>query len=259
MTDEGDKVTISIDMKQSNHFESYKGLLCTNGLIAGVEGKSILIDSSKELSLSVQGDLNDQELKDVQKAIQAIDKIMQSALSGKIGNAFTMVKKVGDLEFISAFKANLKLKKNIIIKQTVFTSIEGEMSEPTNELDKLDQLLQNPLKPTTDQILDVIKHAGVSPVKMIKPLNQYLSKLFEKLSEENPKDSKIVDMGKLMKSELLERIKKMHQEKEEKSMETEPINEKQLVIDNNETSLTEIQTELDAKPEVDPDSSMMDI
>ena len=40
-------------------------------------------------------------------------------------------------------------------------------------------------------------------------------------------------------------------------METEPINEKQLVIDNNETSLTEIQTELDAKPEVDPDSSMM--
>lgn len=216
MTAEGDKVTISSDFQSKSQYTTYNSLARVSNMSLNIGGNSFSINSSSEFSMLVEGDLNEQELKDIQKAMKTIDKIMQSTLSGNLKNAMAMVNKVGNLESIASFEAGMQSNKTVIVEQALMMVSEGTpegAAEGNVEGSISDQGL---LKPAADQIMGVIDQSGLKPSKFIKPLDRYISEhFFDKSSTEDHKYQKHPEMGRRIRSELLERIKQLDEAKEE--------------------------------------------
>jgi hypothetical protein len=259
LTEEGDKVTISADSQRNSQYTTYSGLVRANGVYASLQGKSLAMDSSMEFSMAVEGDLNEQEMKDIRKAIKAIDKIMHSALSGDMGNALAMVNEVGNLESISSFEASMESKKTVVMEQAIMMVAEGA-AEPTEENAEENAVIGSPIKPATDQIMDIVQNSGVKPAKFDKPFKRYLSNLFDRFSKEDHEHHKRHEIGRRMKSELLERIRQWREEKEkeQETPETGSINNEPLEMNENTTPPPEVPTDIDPKPEPDTASSTME-
>ncbi|MFH2045187.1 MAG: hypothetical protein ABIK92_08565 [Pseudomonadota bacterium] len=241
LTAEGDKVTISANSQSTSQYTTYNGFARVNNMSLNLQGKSISTDSSSEFSMLVEGDLNKQEVKDIQKAMKAIDKIMQSTLSGNLKNAMAMVNKVGNLESIASFEANMESNKTVIVEQALMMVSEGTVESPAGGEAEESIANQDSLKQTADQIMDIMEHSGVKPPKFIKPLNRYLSNQLDKNSDDDHEHPKHIEMGKRMSSELLERIKQL-QEAKEGVLELEPANEDLPKIVE-EDGLTNMETE----------------
>ncbi len=178
LTAEGDKVTISTDFQRTSQYTTYNGLARVNDLSLSLGGKNISIDSSSEFSMQVEGNLSEQEIKDIQKAMKAIDKILQSTFSGDLGKTAAMMNKIGNLESISSFEASMESKKSVVVEQAIMTVAEGTVESPVDGKADGSVVNQDSLKQAADQIMDIIKHSGVKPSKFIKPLNRYLSDYF---------------------------------------------------------------------------------
>ncbi|MBU1056217.1 MAG: hypothetical protein KKC46_20685 [Proteobacteria bacterium] len=246
LTAEGDKVTILADSQSTSQYSTYNGFARVNNMSLNLQGKSISTDSSSEFLMLVEGDLNKQEVKDIQKAMKAIDKIMQSTLSGNLKNAMAMVNKVGNLESIASFEANIESKKSVVVEQALMMVAEKTVESPSGGETEESIVNRDSLKQAADQIMDIMEHSGVKPSKFIKPLNRYLSNQLDKNSDDDHEHPKHIEMGRSMRSELLERIKQL-QEAKEGSLELEPVNEDlpEIVEDPApvEDGLTNMETE----------------
>ncbi|MBN1849976.1 MAG: hypothetical protein JW932_15490 [Deltaproteobacteria bacterium] len=260
LTDEGDKVTISADTQRSSQYATYSGLVRANGVYAAIQGYSMAVDNSSEFSMTVEGDLSERELKDIRKAIKAIDQIMYSALSGDSGNVLSMINKVEDLESISSFEASVESEKTVVMEQAIMMVAE-EASEPVEENDgemtTTAETGEDPLKPATDQIMDIMQNSGVKPARLIKPLNRYLSKLFDRFSNEDHDHPKRLEMGRRMRSEILERIKQWREENESLTSGKEQTEAGALEMKEDITSPQEIQmAETSDENETEPSTEM---
>ena len=129
-TEEGDKVTLSTDQQCQAQSLTYEGLK-QSITSADFQGHSISEESlamfrreafeskiSKNISISVDGDLNKQELKDIKKAIKGIDKIMRNLLyGGDIVDATAKAAEIGDLSTIAGFEANSRYEKSVVLEK----------------------------------------------------------------------------------------------------------------------------------------------
>ena len=112
-TAEGDKVTLSSTSQFQATCATYNSFARTKGEFTWSRGQSLDLNISRELSILVDGDLDKQELKDINKAIKTIEKIMRDFLSGDIGNAVAKALRISKLESISSLEADLQFEQSI--------------------------------------------------------------------------------------------------------------------------------------------------
>lgn len=249
LTAEGDKVTISADSQRTSQYTTYNGLARVNDMSMSLQGKSISIDSSSEFSMIVEGDLNEQEMKDIQKAMKTIDKIMQSVLSGNSENTMAMVNKIGNLGSISSFEATMESKNSVIVEQAFMMVAEGATEAVSDGEIEGSTSNQDSLKPATDKIMDIVDSSGIKPSKFIKPLNQYLSNHLDRISGDDNVHPKRLEMGKRMRSEILDRIKQLNEAKEGIS-ESVPVNEGLPKVAENIASVSDGSANIKTDPSI---------
>ncbi len=118
-TAEGDKVTLSSFSSLEASYATYS----SQGLIDGVATQSHIeafsITEQFAMELSIEGDLNEQELKDILKAFKTIEKLSEDFFSGNTEDALDYTEKITGLDSIAGFDANLQYSLSLSVQQTV--------------------------------------------------------------------------------------------------------------------------------------------
>ncbi len=130
-TEEGDKVTLSFQQETSLMYTGLNGLTyksyesrtknqtVLSNAMARLKTEMIGFDVSRDLTLTVEGDLNEEERKDIAAAVIGIDHIMTDLLaSGKITSGISDARDLRELDTIAKIQADYQYETTISIAQT---------------------------------------------------------------------------------------------------------------------------------------------
>ena len=219
VTEEGDRVTISSSLQSQAVYSAYGGisqytvsatsenLAMEKNELAMFEGARFEYENSRNFSISVDGDLNKQELKYIKKAVKIIDKIMTDILYGKnIPEGLAKALKIGNLDSIASLEANYQYEKNVLVEQT---AIEEAV---TYSMDGLAENIASPnnnelnIKNLIDEMINAVKDSGVKPSKFIKPIKKLFADILNNLPDSGHQNKPKAHLAKLIGMDLIKRI-----------------------------------------------------
>ena len=95
-TAEGDKITLSADIESDFRAVNYTSHAAGNGTTTDIEAKYAEYSLKQEFGVTVEGDLNDQEVKDLSKLFRKVANIFKKVLSGQDDAALAKTAKLAD-------------------------------------------------------------------------------------------------------------------------------------------------------------------
>ena len=135
LTTEGDRVTLSIDSSFEAAYATYDSKARVNGACTEIQGRLDSVNVERQISIEVEGDLNDQEKKEIKKVMREIFKVMKKFLSGQselpAGNA---VKDI-ELNSLANVEAAFEVKKSTLVFNHTEAEYESSASIPLNATD----------------------------------------------------------------------------------------------------------------------------
>ncbi len=223
-TDEGDKVTISYDYKTQASYANLKALVYRGDFAASenqavvreiltrIQGEDFQFEDSRNLTIAVDGDLNEQELADIKKAIAGIDEIMTDLLhGGDTSEAMTAAAEIRDLESIAGLEADYRYEKTVVIEKYALKDSEtdakyglSESSTPGRHRNRLNSFMKR-----IEKMIEIVEHSNVKPSKFFKPLEKLLTNIITELKEDNPANKARRHVADLMGAELIKRIRQL--------------------------------------------------
>jgi hypothetical protein len=183
VTQEGDYVTISADSEFRLDFTTYDQTGRMKGYISRLHSESLSLDGSQEFSISVDGELNEQEIKDIRKVLQSLDKIIKDLLSGKLDQGTTGTEKLGDLGSLSSIEATLQVEQSISGEKTILA--ETIASPPPSDQAEVSEkpIGPNALAIAQRRMVDTLRDGDFSPDKLSRIIEKFFLKLSRVLSE----------------------------------------------------------------------------
>lgn len=211
VTKEGDKVTISADSEISLDFTTYDSAGRMKGGISRLHSETRSLESSQEFSISVEGDLSEQEIKDIRKVLQSLDEIMNDLQKGRLDQGMTEAEKLGNLGSLSSIDATLQVEQSINLESAVLTSTISAPNKSTTGSEEIEK----PVDPTTQdiaqrRIMDALGDRDLSPDKMAKMIEKFFLKLSQVLSKNGTHDSAGIGRIDRLKNNLLKEISTRH-------------------------------------------------
>ncbi|MCF6249683.1 MAG: hypothetical protein L3J75_00235 [Methylococcaceae bacterium] len=132
-TQEGDVVTISLNQSVSSSVSAFQAENENTKVTAYAEDHAL----ESSFSMSIEGDLNDNEQESLAKLIKKMSKVSDKFFKGNIESAFKHAQKVGfDTEQIAGFSLDLKMDKSV---QAVAAYQQTTMPEQNINTDLLKQ------------------------------------------------------------------------------------------------------------------------
>jgi hypothetical protein len=140
-TKEGDVVTLSSNTYA--HLDAYsynsKGLVQSEGgtAVASHNYREVTLSSGEQFSFSVVGDLNEQELEDIEAIVKDIDEIIEEMAKGDMNDAVALALNMGGYDSVSAYSADITYERSYSptsqtqMEQAALT--EETISDPVSE------------------------------------------------------------------------------------------------------------------------------
>jgi hypothetical protein len=235
ITAEGDKVTLSSGSQAQMTYATYEELRYMGGHLAQFRDESLGLEVSREYSISVEGDLNKTELRDIRKAIRTIEKIMRDFLSGDIDHAAGKAMKISRLEFISTLEASLQFERSLSVDQQFTEHVTSEPIESAEDMTMIgDTITSDHIDRPIGEISQVVLDSGVQPAKLLKPIRKVFSRLIQEIPHTQtglgyrPR----LQAVKLIELHLLERIKQLIEDWQNTRQQAIPDNVDEPTDDN---------------------------
>ena len=232
-TAEGDKVTLSYRNDTSFQAASYDAFYQKNSLVNGengdlmdqrtVQSHADLFAYSQEsqISLAVEGDLNEQERKDIREALELIDKLMIDTLQGGdlLRGAQDAVEII-ELESIAVVDADYRYQSLVTIEEiTQFESLSnygdsGALEDGLSDLEfpEFPSSSMGQVQELIDRMAEFIEEwAGekkLKPEHFLRPVEKLFADHLEKLKDK-PQAQPQQELFKYLGKGLLEQIRNM--------------------------------------------------
>lgn len=114
-TDEGDSVTISFaEDTEATYGSLVRGQRGPNGS-SQVSAYSASLETSSEFKIQVQGDLSEQELKDIQDLVKRVGQALHSFEQGHVQQAARRLSNVGELDSLSGFQVEMNHSESVSV------------------------------------------------------------------------------------------------------------------------------------------------
>ena len=224
MTAEGDKVTLLSHTQLEASLTTYNSRAYTNTTYIESQGRFVSFNSNRKIAISVEGDLNNQEKKEIKRVIKALFKMAKNFLSGKIENLKEKAEKFIDLKTISNVEAEFEYKKTIALlnhssaRSTDYSPVPEEPS--SSEIDRGESAYAlKPINRLTDQMMGVVKDSGIRPVKFLKYVDQMLSRLLREFMMEGPIGRKKIGLARMIMAEFYDKLEKSSADSEDCSLQ----------------------------------------
>ena len=172
VTAEGDKVTLSTDAVMQAAYTRYdaRGRLRGHGLERHAE--TLQLASANDISLQIEGDLNDAERADIQQALSTIEKFAADFFDGKEDEAPNQIFNLGNLNTLRSLDATLEFSQSLTVSQQTETramaAAPPALEPNAAALEAQPSTTQNP-KSLLDAILHALETAQVDVAQSQDP------------------------------------------------------------------------------------------
>ena len=240
VTAEGDKVTLSANVAFQASYATYNSQGTLNGVTSVSQGESFEASLEREFSISVEGDLDQQELKDIKKAVKNIIKIAKQFFKGDLDNAFAKALKLRTPDTIASLDASFQTSVSASFAQQVSqisTGVPGQAPGSSSLTDQPSNLGPQPGKPIAeapkpsselitlkrsvslvDALTKELQKSNVNHVKVGKQIGKFLDRLFKQLGQLNSSDEGKVTLANLFKNGFEHNFKDLEEPEESKGL-----------------------------------------
>lgn len=134
VTEEGDKVTLSMDAQASAiYFDSTSVSMADNGDYRYSRSELAAGSSQYNLSLTIEGDLSEEEQREIRKVIKTLSKMMDRLAAGNVQPDVAVANKLSGLDTIAGLDAHLSYERQVVVaRQTETTAVYDRTGELTN-------------------------------------------------------------------------------------------------------------------------------
>jgi len=190
-TAEGDRVSLSTGSASQLSFESYNFLGLAEGQGVNVRSQQLSTSVQSNFNLLIEGDLNEQELADIQAFLQSSKGLLQELAAGNDEHAAETALSLSELDSLSS--ASLFFQQTTSISLAFrSTELVDQGDAQTNDAQRRGPQDERGPGRTIGHFLDKIRKAQdqfqIDPEKLGKRIPTLLSKLLENL--ENPVSEK---------------------------------------------------------------------
>lgn len=197
-TSDGDIVSLSSRSLQQAQYSTYD----FHGRLAGqrvaAQGAKLGIESSNAFAVSVRGELDEEELADIQKVLDAVKAAGGDLAAGDIEGALAPFENLGEVDSLQSFQANLSFSRELTALQTSSRSTQSPLPVNGNEEDRKVPHAQSQFQRLLEAIEQLDRHGKD---QLSKHLKQRLERFTEPLSSAD-RDRQLAEQ---ISSELLKR------------------------------------------------------
>ena len=220
MTEEDDKVTLSSDSQYEASLTTYNSKAITNTTYTESKGRLFSFGASRQLNLAVEGDLNDQEKKEIKKVLKAIFKMMKGLFFGKTDQITDNTRNISNLDTISKLEAEFEFKKSVTLVSQSTAKSETYLPVHKNPNNSEIELTESedgrePVSRVTDRMVQFVKDSDIKPEKLLKYVDRMFSKLSRALLREGPVGRKRMGLAHTIMAEFLPKLDRMSTESED--------------------------------------------
>jgi hypothetical protein len=142
-TAEGDTITLLADLESDFRAVSYKARVEGEGKTVGVDATYAEYSLKHEFGVTIEGDLNEEEMKDLEKLFRHVANIFKKYLSGQDDEALAKTAKLGErfgaLSSLSGLDLSVDVERSVTFLAAHIVSEVGSVPAPP-----IDQLSQVP-------------------------------------------------------------------------------------------------------------------
>ena len=135
-TAEGDTITLSADLESDFRAVNYKAQAAGDGKTVDVDAKYAQFSLKQEFGVTVEGDLNEQEVKDLAKLFRKVANIFKKYLSGQDDEALAKTAKLaerfGRLSSLSGLDLTVDVERSVtVFAAQIASEVTGQPAVPT--------------------------------------------------------------------------------------------------------------------------------
>jgi hypothetical protein len=205
-TAEGDTVTFTSSSEFEASLSSYDYRGSLSGETLHMLIRSFDYSASRDFFISVDGDLNPQELRDIRKAMRQINRIMRSFLAGDLDRAMNKVLKLGNLESIASLEASLQFSRSVSIVQQAAVEKAPGRNDSGESGSSPELITHTTVKNLVHQTMHIVNHSGIDSARLMRPLDGMFSHYSKELSNEGHRAAPKLKLLSLIKSDILNRL-----------------------------------------------------
>jgi hypothetical protein len=178
-TADGDKVTVSSDIKFESTAVTYDALGRTSSRYSRSQAQIVSASATSRLELTIEGTLDEQEKREIKAVLTNLFKMVKDYISGKAGTE--ELRKFGDLTTISGIKADFdthasvttaaQFSANHVSRTAVADTPTGLGAQTANR-----PAVSKRVDKLTDRMMRLVKDSGIEPSRILDRLNRRLSK-----------------------------------------------------------------------------------
>jgi hypothetical protein len=137
-TADGDKITLSANLESDFRAVNYKSQVEGGGTTTNVEAKYAEYSLKQEFGVTVQGDLNEQEVKDLAKLFRRVANIFEKYLNGQddaaLAKTAKLVERFGRLSSLSGLDLNVDVERSVTaLAARIVTEVTGQPTLPASQ------------------------------------------------------------------------------------------------------------------------------
>jgi hypothetical protein len=230
LTREGDRVTLSTDSLSKMFNFTYNEQGYMNGEMTASSIEAFGVYSIQEVALSVEGDLNEEEMADIMSILGKIENLASDFFAGELDEAVAKALQFGDMGTVVAVEANLQYVYSASAEESFMVTGPSTSSELQGKVPADGKLITAvSIKGFLEKMIEALKESKVEENKLAKALPENIEKIFEKSIEDDDNYGLKNKLAKHIESELLERPS-------DKS-ESEDLNDIEDIIEQEEEDL----------------------
>ena len=137
-TADGDKITLSANLESDFRAVNYKSQVEGGGTTTNVEAKYAEYSLKQEFGVTVEGDLSEQEVKDLTKLFRKVANIFEKYLNGQdeaaLAKTAKLVERFGRLSSLSGLDLNVDVERSVTaLAARIVTEVTGQPTLPASQ------------------------------------------------------------------------------------------------------------------------------
>lgn len=218
-TADGDKLTLSADIKFASAAITYEELGRTSAGYSKSQGRVISAGGGSQLELTVEGSLDELEKKEIKAVLMSLFKMVEDFSSGKANTA--EIKNFAHLTTISEVKAEFDMKTRIATAAQSYASYAARTPAEEKPVMREAQTANLPAVPErvdklTDRMIRFVKDSGAEPSKILKRLNRHLSRHSDKFMNARPSHRYRLRLRQEILEDFVRKLQKLSSENQAK-------------------------------------------
>lgn len=203
-TAEGDRVSLSTGSESKISFESYNFQGLAEGQAVGFRSQQLSTSTRSDFNLLIEGDLNEQELADIQAFLQSAKDILQEVAAGNVENATEGALSLGDLDSLSSAAVFFRQETTVSLEaRLTLLAVQENEGSPEPRRRGFDAAQGHKIEHIFEKIRKGQEQFQIEPDKLAKRFPRLLTKLVETLGKSSYKEDSPQSLFEQVRKELL--------------------------------------------------------